>query len=339
MESLVNFLNIIKEGKTLLREESRESLKLIMTGKVSGIEIAEFLTILSKRGETIDEITGMAETMRELSNHVNVDYELLDTCGTGGSGLKRFNVSTISAFVLASLGVKIAKHGNRAQSGRVGSFDLLEKLGAKIELDASKVEKTINQTNIGFMFAPLFHPAMKFVGPVRKKLNIKTVFNMLGPLTNPAQAKFQVLGVFSNEMSEKISKVLQKLGTEKSLVVHGNDGLDELTISDVTTIYEVTKDSIDKSIINPKDFNIDLSSFSEIEGGDLNENAQICIDVLQGKDKSAKSDMVVLNSAAGLYVYGKVDNIKEGVVLAREALFTKIAYEKLEEYIDISKSI
>jgi len=334
-----NILNKLKIEESLNSNESSEIMKEIMTGNINSDDISEFLKLLAQKGETITEISEMAKVMRDFSVQINTDIPLLDTCGTGGSGLQRINTSTISAFLLASMNVYIAKHGNRAQSGRVGSFDLLEALGAKIELNASQVKNLIDITKLGFIFAPLFHPAIKYVVPVRKKLGIKTIFNILGPLTNPASAKHQILGVSNINDGEKMIKVLKNLGVKKSIVCYGHDGLDEITISDKSTIFELDNNKVEKYEISPEDYGLEIcKSFAEIEGGTLEENKNIALEILRGKKYSSKSDLIILNSAFGLYVYGKASNVQEGVEMAKEYLYTGKGYEKLEEYIDMSKS-
>lgn len=328
----------VKKGGFLTRQEAKEALLLILTTNVDEAEVCDFLTGISYRKETEDEILGMAEAMREVSLHVNVQKPLLDTCGTGGSGLMRFNVSTISAFILASLGVHVAKHGNKAQSGRVGSFDLLESLGANINLNPEQVEKTIEITGLGFMYAPIFHPLMAKMAPIRKKIGKKTIFNMLGPLTSPANASFQVMGVFAQSLLEKTARILKELGVQRAAVVYGHDGLDELTISDVSTVYEVTPDEVRNYLINPEYFGIKIANFTEIEGGNLERNKEIALEILKGH-YSKRSQMVLLNAALGLYIYGKVPNIKIGYEMAKDMLLSGNVFYKLAEYIDVTRSV
>src|SRR3989338_179327 len=225
--------------ENLTFSQSEELMRKMMGGSMQASEMAQILTELAQKGETVDEIGGMASVMRDCANRVYGHEDAIDTCGTGGSGLPRINVSTICAFILAAGGVKVAKHGNRGASGRCGSFDVLEKLGVKIELPPSKVEDSLSQLGIGFMFAPMFHPAMKNVAPVRKALGIRTVFNVLGPLTNPAFVKRQVLGVPTRDIAEKMVEVLKNIGHTRALVVTGEDGLDEITVSGKTFVYEL----------------------------------------------------------------------------------------------------
>lgn len=326
--------------QNLSQKEATQLMRELMSDTLSDILKAAILTSLATKGETIEEITGMTRAMREFSVKVPFKNPLLDTCGTGGSGLQRLNVSTASAFILASCGVRVAKHGNRAASGRVGSFDVLEALGAKIEFGPSQVTRTIKETNLGFMFAPLFHPAMKNVMPVRKELGIKTVFNILGPITNPANAQYQVLGVSRPELGPIMATVLKNLGARGALVVYGEDGLDEITVTSSTKVWELAGNGNIKTYrIKPGDFGIQQTPFAKIKGGDAAYNARVIRGVFDGSIADARRDIMVLNAAAGLYVYGAVQSTKEGTALAQKAVVSGRVKKKLEEYIAISKQL
>ncbi len=334
------FLKKLTARQNLTQKEATLLMRELVSDTLSDTLKAALLAALATKGETIDEITGMAREMRAHSIKVPVQNPLLDTCGTGGSGLLRLNVSTASAFILAACGVRVAKHGNRAASGRTGSFDVLEALGAKIELTPKQVAQTIQKTNLGFMFAPLYHLAMKNIMPVRKILGIKTVFNILGPLTNPANAQYQILGVSNEKSSEQIIIALKNLGCARAMVVYGEDGLDEITITAPTKIWELTQASaIKTSRITPEEFGIKRASFEKIKGGDAAYNARVIRGVFDGNITDARRDIILLNAGAGLYVYGVARSIKGGIVLAREAVMSGKAKTKLAEYIAASNAV
>jgi len=336
----MTILQKLTQHHNLPQIKAADLMRQIMSGKMSDVMKSAVLTALAAKGETVDEIVGMARVMRKFSVKLPIKNPLLDTCGTGGSGLQRLNVSTAAAFILAACGVRVAKHGNRASGGRCGSFDLLESLGAKIKLGPKQVAKTIKLTNLGFMFAPLYHPAMKYVALVRKELDIKTIFNILGPLTNPAGAKYQVLGVSEQSIAPKLLNVLKQLGTKHALVVYGEDGLDEITLTRPTRVWELASDGrVKKYKVKPEDFGLKSVNFSKIKGGDKKYNMKIIYDVLTGKLRNARRDLILLNAAAGLYVYGKVKSIKQGLITAQEAIDTGCVKTKLEQYIKVSKTV
>lgn len=327
----------IVEGHNLTREEAALTMDTIMQGNATPSQIAAFLTALRMKGETVDEITGFAEKMRE--HAVNIyphQKSLVDTCGTGGDVSGTFNISTVSAFVAAGAGVPIAKHGNRSVSSRCGSADMLEALGVKIDIDPKKVEECINEVGIGFIFAPNFHKAMRHAMPTRKEIGIRTVFNILGPLTNPARAKAQVLGVFHPELTEKVAEVLRNLGVEHAIVVHGMDGLDEISVSEKTQVTELKDGKIHTYFIKPEDFGIHRGRKDEILGGSTAENAEIAIEILKNEEKGTKRNIVLLNAAAAIFVGGKAKDIKEGIKLAAESIDSGEAYRKLEELIQFT---
>lgn len=317
----------------LTEDEAYEAVNKIMDGSVEASQMAAFLIALKMKGETADEITGAARAMREHALKVTLKSAYaIDTCGTGGDGAKTFNISTAASIVAAAGGVKVAKHGNRSVSSKSGSADVLSKLNIDIELGEEEVEKSIDEKGMGFIFAQVYHKAMKNVGPVRKQLGVRTLFNILGPITNPCDLKGQVLGVYDKKLIDVVSKVLVKLGRERAIVMHGSDGLDEITTTGETYVNEIRGNEIESYTITPEEFGIKRASLSEIEGGTPEENAEIIMDILKGK-KGPKRDIVVLNSAAALYVGKAVDDLKAGVKLAEKLIDDGAAYKKYEELI------
>jgi len=326
------------EGKNLSEAEIVEALSCIMEGKATQAQIGSFITALRIKGETTEEITGCAKVMREKAERIspNVEY-YIDTCGTGGDGTSTFNISTAVAFVAAAGGVAVAKHGNRSVSSRSGSADVLEVLGANIDLNPMQVKECIEQVGIGFMFAPAFHKSMKYAAGPRKELGIRTVFNILGPLTNPANAKGQLLGVFSEKLTEPVANVLLNLGIERAMVIHGRDGMDEITTTTSTKVSEVRNNEVVNYEINPEKYGFKLASKEDLTGKDAEENAKIILGIFNG-EKGPKRDIVVLNSAAALYV-GKVAScIEEGIEIAQEIIDSKKALKKLNEFVDMTNS-
>lgn len=322
------------EKQNLTQQEAKQVMNEVMEGKATDAQISAFLISLRMKGETIEEIIGCAKKMKEKANRINpkVKY-LVDTCGTGGDKSNTFNISTAAAFVVAGSGVAVAKHGNKSVSSKCGSADVLSALGVNIQLQPEEVKKCIEEIGIGFMFAPLFHPAMKYVMNARKEVGVRTVFNILGPLTNPANAKCQVIGVFSPELLETMASVLKNLGSKHVMVVNGNVGenkLDEISISGKTKICELKNNIINTYDLNPEDFGFKLSPLTDILGGNAEENAKIIIDILKGK-KGPKRDIVLLNAGAAIYVSDKVTNIKEGIEIARQSIDSGNAMKKLEE--------
>ena len=319
------------EGKDLTEIQMIDTMNKIMEGKVSHIQIATFLTALRIKGESISEITGGARVMREKSIKLDLDHIFtVDTCGTGGDGANTYNISTASAFVLAAGGVSVVKHGNRSVSSQSGSADVLEELGINISISPKKVKECVEKINLGFLFAPTFHSAMKYVAVTRKELGFRTIFNILGPLTNPARANAQLLGVFDGDISELMAESMKQLGVEHLLVVHGMDKLDEITVTDRTKVTELKDGKLSSYYIEPEDFGIARSDKKELEGGTPKENAQIILDIFSGRLGGAKKDILLLNAGAGLYLGKKVDSIKEGVELARNIIDSGKAMEKLE---------
>jgi len=325
------------EHSNLTRKEMISCMDEIMTGEASPAQIGSFITALRIKGETVEEVTGACMVMREKAIKISVSGKVVDTCGTGGSGLGAFNISTAAGFVVAASGLKVAKHGNRGVSSQCGSADVLKALGVNIELAPDKVKLCIDKVGIGFLFAPLFHGAMKYaIGP-RREIGIRTIFNVLGPLTNPANASCQVLGVYEASLTEKLANVLKNVGLERAFVVHGMDGLDEVTITTKTRVSELKDKKIKSFYVEPKDFGINTADIKDIKGGSVEENVQIIKDVLKGKI-GPKNDIVVLNAAFSLVAGGAVKDFKEGVKLADKSIQSGKAMEKLEKLIEFTNT-
>ena len=326
------------EGHDLSESEMIGVMDQIMSGEATPAQIGSFITALRMKGETIDEITGGARVMREKAVKIKASSStVVDTCGTGGDGANTFNISTTGAFVVAGAGITVAKHGNRSVSSNCGSADVLKALGVNIEADPHTVERCLEQVGIGFLFAPLLHGAMKYaIGP-RKEIGIRTVFNMLGPLTNPAEADAQVIGLYAGDLTEKIAAVLKNLGTKHAFVVHGDDGLDEISLTDRTKISELKDGKVSTYWIGPEEFNMKRCSPEDLKGGSPEENAGIIRDVLNGK-KGSKRDIVLLNAAAAIVAGGKANNIAEGIQVASESIDSGASQKKLDELVEVSNA-
>lgn len=324
------------EGENLTEKEAYSAIYEIMSGEALASQVGAFLTAMRIKGETVEEITGAAKAMRDkaLPLKLNSDY-VIDTCGTGGDGKNTFNISTAVSIIAASAGVKVAKHGNRAVSSKSGSADVLQELGFNIELSLEKAKRLIDENGMAFLFAQKYHSAMKNVGPIRKELGIRTIFNILGPLTNPAFTKGQVLGVYSKELTNILAEVLLKLGAEKGMVVHGGDGLDEISTSTITYVSEIKDGKVIDYEIDPTKYGIEMGEFKDILGGNAKENAEIIVDIFKGK-KGPKRDIVVINSAAALYVGKVVKDLNDGVKLSEELLDNGTVYKKMQELIKCS---
>ena len=331
-------IQALASGRSLTMEEAATVMEEIMRGEATPAQIAAFVTALRLKGETVDEIVGLAKTMRSKAIPVTVDEPVVDTCGTGGDGLQTFNISTVAAFIAAGAGLKVAKHGNRAMSSHCGSADVLEALGVKIDLNAEQVQRCLEEVGIGFMFAPAFHPAMKYAAAPRREIGIRTVFNILGPLTNPAGAKAQVLGVADGSLVEKLALVLQSLGCQRAIVVHGEDGLDEITLTGKTQVCEL-KDGRTKSYsISPEDFGLPRADLGSLRGGTADENATLLRNILAGAPGHQR-DVVLMNAAAALVVGDGSPSLQQGVALAREVIDSGHALAKLEQLIEFSQSL
>jgi len=331
-------INMLVGGMSLSLSEMTDCMNEIMEGKATDAQIGSFLTSLRYKGETVTEITAAARVMRAKATKINAPEGTLDTCGTGGDMSGTFNISTTTALLVAACGVPVAKHGNRSVSSKCGSADVLEALGIKIDLVPESVEKCLADTGFAFMFAPLFHPAMKFaIGP-RKEMGIRTIFNILGPLTNPAGAKRQILGVFGSNLTETLCSVLGNLGAEDAMVVHGEDGLDEITITDGTKVSRWVNGAVENSIISPQDFGLETSELDTIAGCGLEDNAKITFKVLSGEN-GPRRNVVLMNAAAALLVAGKVESLKAGFDMAAEAIDSGKARAKLEGIQRVSQKL
>jgi anthranilate phosphoribosyltransferase len=331
-------INMLVQGINLSEEEMTECMNEIMEGRATDAQIGAFLTALRIKGETIDEITGAARVMREKAARINAPEGVVDTCGTGGDMANTFNISTTTAIVVSACGVPVAKHGNRSVSSSSGSADVLEALGVKIDLKPEEVEKCLFETGFGFLFAPLFHPAMKYaIGP-RREMGIRTIFNILGPITNPAGAKRQILGVFSDRLTETLAHVLGRLGAEEAMVFHGEDGLDEITITNGTRVSYLKSGKVENIILSPEDFGFERAPMENIIGGDANQNAEITIEILKG-EKGPRRNVVIMNSAATLVVANKVDDLRDAVGIVQEAIESGNAYKKLQQIIEVSNKL
>ncbi len=331
-------INILVNRINLTEAEAAGCMKEIMEGNASDAQIGAFLTGLRMKGETVEEITGAARIMREKAAAIKAPEGVLDTCGTGGDMSHTFNISTTTAFVVAGAGVPVAKHGNRSVSSRSGSADVLEALGVKIDLPPEKVEKCLCETGFGFLFAPLFHPAMKYaVGP-RRELGIRTIFNILGPITNPANAKRQILGVFADKLTEPLAMVMGNLGAVDAMVVHGEDGLDEVSISGRTKVSRFNKGAVRNFHIEPEDFGIWRSEIDHIRGGDREYNAAITLSIFKG-EKGPRRDIILMNSALALIVSGKTEDFKTAFGIAEDSIDSGRALRKLEEVKRVSNAL
>jgi anthranilate phosphoribosyltransferase len=322
------------DGTDLSFDESQGTLREIMAGEATNAQIAAFLTALRMKGETVEELTAFAKVMREncVRIHPKVSGRLLDTCGTGGDKIKTFNVSTTATFVIAGAGVTIAKHGNRSVTSKSGSADVLERLGVNLTVPPEAVEKAIEQIGIGFMFAPAFHPAMKYAVATRKEVGIRTAFNILGPLTNPASANAQLLGVYDPKLTERLAYVLRGLGCEEAMVVHGLDGLDEVSTLGKTVISHLNGGEVATTETSPRDFGIKQASIETIQGATSEENAETLFKIINAisSEGDAKMDIVLVNAAAGLIIGGKAQNFAEGMELAKKSIRSGAAYTKLK---------
>lgn len=327
------------EGKDLSRQEMQAVMQQIMTGECTDAQIGGLLVALRMKGETIDEITAAAEVMASLASQVQIDApKLIDIVGTGGDGISTFNVSTAASFVAAGAGCSVAKHGNRSVSSKSGSADLLEQAGANLNLESSQVAKVIESAGVGFMFAPMHHSAMRHaIGP-RKEMAVRTIFNVLGPLTNPASVKRQVVGVFATDLTDKLANVFMHLGSEHTLVVHSDDGMDEISICAPTTISEMRNGKVSSFIVKPEDFALQTASVEQIIVSDPAESLAMIEQVLEGQ-KSAARDIVVLNAGAGIYVSGLADSLAKGVELAQASIDSGNALAAKHAYIAATQSV
>jgi anthranilate phosphoribosyltransferase len=329
---------IVNQGRDLSEDEASGAMREIMSGEATSAQIGAFLIALRMKGETVEEIVGMARVMRERALRVEVEGALVDTCGTGGDAQGTFNVSTAAAFVAAGAGARVAKHGNRAMSSACGSADVLEALGAKIDLPPEGVARCIREAGFGFMFAQAFHPAMKHVAGPRREIGVRTVFNILGPLTNPAGAQAQVLGVARPDLAPKMAAALQRLGSRRALVVHGHEGLDEISLSGPSTIHEVQGGESRQYTVSPEEVGLTSAPLEAIRGGSAQENATALRAILDGQQGPLR-EIVLLNAAAALVAAEVAADLRDGVRLAREAIDSGAARQRLEQFIELSRSL
>lgn len=324
-------LSKLVAGNDLTKEEAMKAQEMILSGEATQSQIACFLTALRMKGETLDEITGLAMVLRDKANTISPKVDnYVDFVGTGGDCTYSFNISTTSAFVVAAAGVPVAKHGNRSISSKSGAGDVLEAFGVNISADPDVVEKCVEEVGIGFMFAPHFNPAMKYVGPVRKEMGIRTVFNILGPLSNPSRAKAMVVGVYSPSLTEVIAGTMANLDVKRGFVVSGEDNMDEFTLTGSSTVSEIKDGKVETYEITPEQFGLKRCKIEDLQGGDGTVNAQITKDILSGKERGAKREIVLLNAGAALYIGGKAESIEEGIRIAGETIDSGKAMETLE---------
>jgi anthranilate phosphoribosyltransferase len=328
----------LADSRDLTEAEAAACMEELMTGAATPAQFGSYATALRMKGETVDEIAGMARVMREKSSGIDIDGPLLDTCGTGGDASGSFNVSTCAAFVAAGAGAQVAKHGNRAMTSQCGSTDVLEALGAKIDLSPEQVRACIQRADIGFMFAQGFHPAMKFVAPLRREIGIRTVFNLLGPLSNPAGARRQVIGVARLELVEKMAAVLARLGSEHALVVHGDDGFDEVSISGPSTVAELRDGVVRNYRIAPEDVGLACHDISFLRGGTPEQNAAELRLVLDGVPGPLR-DFTLINAGAALVAWGGADAIATGVQLAAKSVDSGAAAGKLSAFVEATNAV
>ena len=331
-------IDTVVSGQSLSMEDASLVMREIMEGEATPAQLGAFLTALALKGETTQEIAGMAKVMREMALQVKVDGELIDTVGTGGDGKNTFNISTATAFVAAGAGLKVAKHGNRAASGSCGSADVLEALGVQIELSPEAVAQCVNEVGVGFMFAPAFHPAMRYAGPVRQEIGIRTVFNILGPLTNPAGAQTQLLGVAFPELGGIMAEVLGFLGSHHAMIVHGHGGLDEISLSGDTSVWEVRGGEVEEWTLHVEDTGLPETPIEAIRGGTKEENAATMRRVFQGEQGPIR-DMVLLNSAGVLMVGDKAESIRKGVEMSAGIIDSGAALAKLDQMIEVTQRL
>jgi anthranilate phosphoribosyltransferase len=338
------------DRRDLSRIEAAAAMDAIMSGSATNAQIAAFLTALRMKGETVEELIGFAQVMRqkvvrirtrgdEVAALTGTDREMLiDTCGTGGDATGTFNVSTATAFVVAGAGLRVAKHGNRSVSSLCGSADVVEALGINLELTPQKVSRCVDEVGVGFLYAPLLHTAMKHVMPARREMGIRTVFNMLGPLTNPAGANAQIIGVYAAALTEPLARVLAELGTVRAFVVHGADGLDEISNTGESQVSEVRDGAVRTSTVRPEDFGLPRASIADLRGGDREQNAQIIRSLLEG-EPGPRRDIVLMNAAAALVAGGRARELKEGVALAAQSIDGGAARSKLQALVGLSQQL
>ena len=324
-------------GKDLTFEQAEQVMEEMMNGEATQAQMGGFLVALRQQGETIDEITAFAQVMREKGIKIEPKRDVIDIVGTGGDEAGTFNISTTSAFVVAAGGVPVAKHGNRSVSSKSGAADVLERLGANLSLTGEQNEKILAACDVCFLFAPVYHSSMKYAAPVRKELGVRTVFNILGPLSNPAAATMQLLGVYDKKLAEPLARVLSNLGVVRGVAVCGEDGLDEITLTGETSVYEIREGEIRSYTITPEQFGLRRCALEELVGGDPGENASITKDVLTGKETGPKRDIVLMNAGMSLYLGKDGISVQDGIRQAAELIDSGRAYRKLQEFIKLTR--
>ena len=330
-------LNQIIQGLDLSQEQAADMISDIFSGTITSAQTGAFMAALATKGETFEELAGAARAMRRKAARIQtVSKKVIDTCGTGGDASGSFNISTTSAFVVAGAGVTVAKHGNRSISSQCGSADVLEALGVNLDIDPEIVEEAVNEIGIGFMFAPVFHGAMKYAAQARKECGIRSIFNMLGPLTNPAAASCQILGVYAPALTEMFARSLHLLGVEKAFVVHGHDGMDEITTTDLTRVSELTCGQIKSYDLDPLNYFDDYANPEDLKGGDAQTNAEIITTILSG-EKSPRRDIVLINAGAGLVAADKASDLHQGIQAAADAIDSGRAMEKLTALVQFTR--
>ena len=333
------YLDLILDGNTLTEEQMRSAMDIIMTGHAEEDDLKIFLTTLAERGETIEEITGAAKLLREKTLKIKAPYEAIDCCGTGGDKKGTYNVSTAVALIAASCGVPVAKHGNRASSSKSGAADVLECMGINLEVPPASLEEALQTIHFAFLMAPMHHTAMQHVAKVRKELGTRTIFNVLGPLINPACPRFQLLGVYDKQLIRPMAEVLRNLGVKRAWVVHGSDGLDEITVTGPTCVAMLDEEGhIEEKTLTPEHFGLPPSDLEKLIGGDATENANALRAILEGQ-KSAYRNIVLANAAAVLTIDGKTETIKDGMQMAAESLDNGMAMQTLKDYIAFSREV
>lgn len=335
---ITNAIYKIVNGQDLDLKTTKAVMEQIMNGEATNAQIGSFLTAMRMKGESIEEITACAMVMREKCTKLKTGMDVLDIVGTGGDEANTFNISTISALLVSAAGVPVAKHGNRSVSSKCGSADLLEALGVKIDISAEKSEQILRKIGLCFMFAPTYHASMKYAAPVRRELAVRTIFNILGPLANPAGANTQLLGVYDENLVEPLARVLLNLGVKRAMVVHGHDGLDEVTLCSTTTVCEVYEGRLNSFFLDPEQLGFSKCAAEELVGGNPEENAQIAWDILKGQ-KGAKRDVVLLNTAVCLYMFHSQTTLRDCVRLAAEIIDSGRAKAQLERFIALSNEV
>jgi len=335
---IMNAIYKIVNGQDLDLNTTKAVMEQIMNGEATNAQIGSFLTAMRMKGESIEEITACAMVMREKCTKLKTGMDVLDIVGTGGDEANTFNISTISALVVSAAGVPVAKHGNRSVSSKCGSADLLEALGVKIDINAEKSEQILRKIGLCFMFAPTYHASMKYAAPVRRELAVRTIFNILGPLANPAGANTQLLGVYDENLVEPLARVLSNLGVKRAMVVHGHDGLDEVTLCSTTTVCEVFEGKLNSFFLDPEQLGFKKCTPEELVGGNPDENAMIALDILNG-EKGPKRDIVLLNTAVCLYMFHSHTTLRDCVRLAAEIIDSGKAKAQLERFIALSNEV